>query len=372
MTKCYVDGIQTTNQINISVRTPMKRLHALDTVKFLFSIIIVFFHLFYSNMKPYIGETELFQLAAIAMRPSGAIVECFLIIAGYFIYTGFKKANKSFATYVSDRLIRLWPVFAFYCLCCVFLVNCNFQDLFLDLCFLRCTGISLEYRGIIWYIPPFFWCSLLIYAILKAFSRQKAILLLAVLMYICYAVNINHLNGSLGRETIHKWLSLGMLHVMGGLCAGVLVAVIKEMWFQQDILSPKRKYVCISLIEALSLGTLTWHFLIEKLYNNAIISVIIFSILFLCLLSNSGLISRILSWSPLAYCGRFCYSIYVMQQISFWILARLYWKPYTESIQQHPALSIALSGICSILIGIATYYLVEAPAIKLWYRFKKA
>lgn len=354
-------------------------IRSIESIKFLFSIVIVYFHLFYSNIKPYIGTTPLFQELAKATSQSGLIVECFLIIAGYFLYTGLqRKPDKGLSTYVSDRVLRLWPVFAFYVACSCFLSRYSLENIILDLCFLRCTGLSLEFKGIIWYIPPFFWCSLLMFAILKNFSKAKALLLISILTYLAYVTNLNHLNGGLGRHVVHGWLSLGMLRVFGGLGIGVILGAIREKWGviyierEKVVFYRDPRFLFLSAVELTTLSFLTWNFLVARIFTNAFTTVIIFSILFLSLLSSGGVVSRILSWKPLAYCGRYCYSIYVMQQVAFWIMARAYWKTHTQIMQQHPGWSIALSLLFSVLVGIATYYLVEAPAVALWKRYKTA
>lgn len=193
--------------------------------------------------------------------------------------------------------------------------------------------------------------------------------------YFCYAVNINIFNGGLGREVKLEFLSTGMLRVCGGLCIGALLGALKDAFRNAETPSTKSThwhFALISLIEMTSLGLLGYHFLADKLFGNGFISVILFSILFLCLVSSGGVISRLLSWRPLAYMGRYCYSIYVMQQVAFTGMARAYWKSHTELMQQHPGWSIALSTGIAVLIGIGTYYRVEAPAVTLWKKIKSS
>ena len=176
------------------------RYDGVDSLKFILSVIIVYYHLFYANIKPYIGETELFRVLAPAAKYSGLAVECFLVIAGYFIYLTWRKGRTGFAAFVESRWIRLWPVVAFYVVLVGMQTKFRLEDVVLDLCFLRCTGISLAFRGIVWYIGPFFWASLLVFAVLRVMDRGKALLTIALTAYFCYAVNINVLSGGLGRE----------------------------------------------------------------------------------------------------------------------------------------------------------------------------
>ena len=57
--------------------TRSERYAALDSLKFLFSVVIVFFHVLYSNIKPYIGNTELFRELAQNTQYCGLIVDAF-------------------------------------------------------------------------------------------------------------------------------------------------------------------------------------------------------------------------------------------------------------------------------------------------------
>lgn len=243
----------------------------------------------------------------------------------------------------------------------------------LDLSFLRCTGLSLAYKGIIWYIGPFFWASLLVYAVLKCLDRGKALLLIAILTYFCYAVNINIYNGGLGREVRLEILSTGFLRVLGGLCIGVLLGAVKDAFGSGEthrVSGGRLRFWAISLVELLSMGLLMYNMLVERLFGNGFTTVILFAVLFLCLVSSGGMVTRLLSWRPLAYTGRWCYSIYVMQQVAFFAMARGYWKSHTELMQQYPGWSIGVSTLVAVLIGIATYYLVEAPIVKI-YKYRK-
>ena len=50
-----------------------------------------------------------------------------------------------------------------------------------------------------------------------------------------------------------------------------------------------------------------------------------------------------------------------MQDISFNILGRTFWKE-SAFLYEHAYLSVILSTIFSIMIGVVTYYLVEKPS----------
>lgn len=363
------------NPIKIhSLTTTKKTTHnqALDSLKFIFSVIIVYYHLLHSNMKGCIGGTELYKVLSHACDGSCLIVECFLIIAGYFIYKTSVAGRQNFAAFTLSRFVRLWPVFAFYVLCAWALSGYNLESAILDLSFLRCTGISLEYKGIIWYIPPFFWCSVLLYAILRVFRKESALFIIAILTYLAYCFNLNNLNGEVGRHVIYSWLSLGMLRVLGGLGFGIMIAAGKECFCKAGATPTVSigKTLCFSLIELICLSLLTYQFLIGKVFSNAMTTVIVFAILFSVMTSGGGYVSKLFSWAPLARLGKYCYSIYVMQQIAFWCMAKTIWKWSRDYWMGEPGIALVVSTLIAVGIGIITYHLVEQPCAN-WYKRRR-
>lgn len=358
-----------------SSTSPNKRLSCIDSLRFILSVIIVYFHLLHSSMKPYIGNTEIFATLARKAGGAGLIVEVFLIIAGFFIYRVYRKQTTGLKDFAISRIVRLWPVMAFYTLVVGFLTRFHSEQIILDLCFLRCTGISLSYWGIIWYIGPFFWCSLLIFALLRSFKYRHALLTIAILTYFGYAANINTFNGGLSRGVEYGFLSMGMLRVMGGLGVGVIVAALSESYAQHKRhLNSVKQFVTSkivwTIVEVALTTTLMWQFVGKKLFKNGITTVILAAALLFLLVESKGYLSRILSVRWLSHAGRYSYSIYVMQQAAFYVLAKTFWKQ-TDFLTSYPVTSIIISTLLSVGIGVATYYLVEAPATALYQRMVK-
>ena len=54
--------------------------------------------------------------------------------------------------------------------------------------------------------------------------------------------------------------------------------------------------------------------------------VVFFCIFFLCMLTEKGLLSRIISRTGFCRLGKYSYSIYVMQEAAFYILSHTLWK----------------------------------------------
>lgn len=115
-------------------------------------------------------------------------------------------------------------------------------------------------------------------------------------------------------------------------------------------------------VEITAICSLVCYFLLGMKYQDRFIVVIVFTALFICFIYNKGLISRILNNKWFGFLGKYAYSIYVMQQISFWILAKTLWK--TEIVDR-PVACIGVSLMFCIAIGISTFYLIEKPMEKM-------
>ena len=350
----------------------MQRNKSLDSLKFLFSIAIVYYHILHSNMERVIGTTGAYQTLSEACGSGHLIVECFLIIAGFFLYSTYRKGISNIPDFAVSRLVRLWPAFIFQIAIILILSGYKFEALILDVCLLRCTGISLAHQGICWYIPPFFWCSVFLFSILQILRKESALLLIAVLTYLAYCVNLNSTNGDLGRHVVFSWCSLGVLRVLGGLGAGLLIAAGIEYFQGSD--KPEKvsrtRYIWYSIAELVCIALLTCQFLVYRIFTNAATTVVIFSYLLIIIVKGGGVVSKLLGRDSIAGMGKYCYCIYVMQQAAFVIMRKTTWKWNKELWMNLPVLSIIVTTIFSIALGVFAYHLVERPCSN-WYKRRK-
>lgn len=176
-------------------------------------------------------------------------------------------------------------------------------------------------------------------------------------------MNINFCNGGFGRETVYGIINLGLARALAGIGLGILIAKgideFKEVTFNVD---KRIKLLLMSIIEIMSTVFLIRYFLLGLKYKNAFIVVIVFSILFVCFINKSGILSKILNRRIFSVVGKYSYSIYVMQQISFWIMQRSLWK---MQIIDSTMMCIFISLLFSLVVGIITYHCIEKP----FYRF---
>lgn len=236
--------------------------------------------------------------------------------------------------------------------------------------------IKLYYIGIIWYIGPFFWISLFIIALIRTFNTQKLSLLLAIFIYFGYTINIQNSGGGLGRAVIWSWCSLATIRILAGLSLGVILAIINQTYnkykkIEYTKLNANIQLLFYSFLELLLLILIFRFMLYTRLpFKNVLVFIVFFSSLFLLFINKKGLISSLLNISFFNFLGRYSYSIYVMQQVAFYVLTKTLWKN-SNLMSTHPYYVLITSFVFSIILGIVTYHLIERPiGLLLKKRFK--
>lgn len=350
------------------------KLHNVEFLRFVFSITIVYFHILHSNIVGCVGEDPRYLGLQSLSDNAGLIVECFFILSGYFLFASAKNCDGlSFPAFAVKKVFRLWPVLAFSTVIGVLFFRQSKYAAVFNLLFLQCIGLSLEYKGINWYISPLFWGLLFYFALLKYFDRKRVHVGMALLSYFCYLVNIVRCNGGFARETVYGVVNLGFARALAGLGLGYLLRLaLEEISEYRIALSPEWKRAvaagaCVvsTLLETGILCFLVKYFLLGGKYQNRMIVVILFTMLLTCFICRKGLISRLLNVPLWSFFGKYAYSIYVMQQTAFFLLQRTLWK---TAVVDQVRVCISLSLFFSVALGIVTYHLVERPGMKLYSR----
>ena len=348
----------------------------IDLLRFLFSILIVYYHLLHSNIMPYVTDPVYTNLAVLN-NYSENIVVCFFVMGGVFLYRSWQaEPDRTVFEFLMGRVVRLWPVLMVSMLVSNLITgNFNWNRLLIDSFFLQCSGLSLEYRGLLWYVSSFFFASLFLYTLLKTFSYRPAMLTISLSSYFCCVFLINFFGGSLNsRETVLYVLNTGILRGVGFMGVGILIAAIRENLSGMFSKAPLSRPVQIGLVavssvtEILCLSFLFRYFLNSPAVGNHIIVLLVFSILMFCMLCRFDPMGFLLNRRSAGYCGRFAYSIYVMQGTGFCILQKTLWlsKAFTGNIP----LALIGSTLFVVLLGVAAYYLVELPCTNLYRKWR--
>ncbi len=346
------------------------RHYNIDFIRFILAIEVVYFHILHSSIMGYTGDNAVYTHLADMSAMGGRAVELFLIIGGYFLYRSFcKSGSESFVIQAGRKAMRLWPVVAFYAVF-AFIFNLEkIENIIYMASFTYSTGLSVDNAGVLWYIGPYFLVTLFILLLLKNMKRGHYVILLSVMVYFGYVINIVSTGGSFGRTVVLGFLSLAMLRVLAGIGLGVLLAVFNEehgKHFKQ-MNNAKMWYKIIwTLIEAgLSIALIKLIILGDGSIDKGFLTVILFVVLFISIVNKKGFISQALDRPVLGALGKYSYSIYVIQKLGFFLLRKTLWKN-AELLEGYPALSIFLSVLIIVGMGIGLYYLVEKPFVKLY------
>jgi len=363
----------------LPAQTSSKRLfyHHIDLLRFLFSVLIVYYHLLHANMMPYVTDPAYSYLAARNNYASNVVV-CFFILSGVFLYQSFlARPEQGIFDYIVSRVVRLWPVMMVSMISEAFLSGrINWSRTLVNAFFLQCSGISLEIKGLLWYVSAFFFASVFLYSILRSFSFRKALLLISIIVYFICVFLVNRFNGKIGgRETVFQILNIGVLRGVAFIGVGILVGVIHQRLAEMTKLAPLSKPSCTILFfvmvitEFFCLRFLYRYFLEAISPNNHIVLVLVFSLLLMCLLQKNDPLGFLLNRKVLGFCGKYAYSIYVMQGPSFLILEKTLWR--NQVFVANVSLALIISTLFPTVIGIAVYHLVEQPCnilFRKWYR----
>lgn len=163
----------------IKVKMINDKYHNVEFLRFIFALIIVYFHILHNNIMRFIGSNQDYVTLAQLSNKAGYIVECFFIISGYFLYKNLNNLNSiETPKFIWKKFVRLWPVLVFSLIIEVLFFRLNIYTAIFNSVFLQCIGLSLDYKGINWYISPLFWTLIFYYAVFKNFDNKKAYVVL--------------------------------------------------------------------------------------------------------------------------------------------------------------------------------------------------
>lgn len=349
------------------------KLQNIEFIRIFFAVSIVYFHLLHSFMIPFTEETAVYQELAQQSKYAKYIVECFFIMSGYFLYRSvtLHSAQKTL-DFVLKKLIRLWPVFAVSTILSVLFLDVPLQEGFLNLFFLQSTGLTTAWTGLNWYVSAFFFAELFYFLMYKAMKNSAGMkLIICLIVYFGYVLNIMYTDGGFARKVVFGVFSLAMARAAAGVGLGYLLGnlydAVKERWaiLYAQRLNASVVTVLITFIEAGSFCLLMLDFFAGKrVGKNQFMVVVLFSVFFFCMLTEKGLFSRLISRLPVCRLGKYAYSIYVMQEFSFYILEKTFWKN-TDFLKMHVGVSLTVSVVFAAAVGAVVWHLIEKPASEL-------
>lgn len=326
----------------------VKKNRSIDFLRFVFSIIIVYYHLI-PILASKFPEVANWKNTLIQSKHGGLVVYIFFFMSGFFFHT---KNDKTVFEFVSERIIRLWPVLFFS-----IMINFNGIPDFFNIFFIeRVLGIVSQGSSnpASWYVCVLFWVSVVLYSFIKSFEFKKLLpffLIIAFLEFRLITVYRSHFY----YDTV-LCFTVGILH--GG---GILMGIIsRQIWnviipIFDNIDSFFGKFI-FSILEGTLFVSLIYicSFSIREYY--AVQNIMLYTIMIFVFMCNKGLLSKI--FQKIGKVGDYSYSIYLMQFPTFYYMERLFWnRPLHFNVITYIITSLS---IC-IIVGILTHYIIEKP-----------
>lgn len=233
-----------------------EELYSVDFLRFIFAMIIVYFHIFHDNIMKFTNNSGFYK--NLYENANGdVLVECFFLLSGFFMFYSFKKRGSiAFGKYAYSKAARLWPTLFFAILLEIIFFNGSAFNGFFNALFLQCNGLSLDFRGINWYVSPLFWTFLFYFGLHKIIKKEKVFCFItAILSYISYLLVCNANDGIFSRGIGFGFVSLAMCRALGGLGIGYLIATIvqnlKDNGFEERVTDTKlKKVIFLSLLQS--------------------------------------------------------------------------------------------------------------------------
>lgn len=338
----------------------------IDSLKFIFALVIAYMHFTYYAFVKNLYPIQRYNNSSVYL-----IVEFFFIIAGFFLFQTFKNKEQTWCDFTKRKIIRLWPVLAFSIIISIILyylklypANSGLDVQFLNMLFLESIGVAPKYYGYNWYISAYFWVTIFYFYILKVFKNEHANLIIALCIYFSLVGNLNHSNFRLNEifTTYGFFFNAALLRALTGIGLGYFTGIFYDKiknYINSRNFDNTKTFIISSMAEFACCLFLIKYMLLKHNTKNALIFIIVFLILFLLFLFKKGIISKLLDGGLLASFGKYAYSIYVMQSISFHLTRSLMWKVPFLIIHSNIALFIAL--IVATILGILAYHFVEKP-----------
>lgn len=345
-----------------------KRYYNVDFLRIFLVIIIVYYHFIKANYVQ-TWDLSLFSTLAANVGWAGSVCNATLfIVSGYFLCSSFLRHKEPFLKFAIRRLIRFWPVLCFAILCVAILslfhlTKFNLGQSVLNLLaitkgFGLSTKLSNTYAS--WFVCDLFWSSIFYYALYKILNNKfKFNFIVAILTYFGLVLYIN--NPSVrDSQVIYNVFSKAFILSLSHVVLGILVHnLLNSINFEKF----KYNKIIITLLEAGILFYLIHGCIIKKFTDNYMVMVVAGMFLFILLLLNKGYISNILNNEIFKSIGKYAFSIYIMQDIIFVFFSNYLWKQ-EYLVLNFPILTIIISLLSAVLLGVLTYHLIEDPCAK--------
>ncbi len=355
----------------------MKQLYNINFFRIFFTIIILYGHIIQHHIMPGFSDMEIFTALNNHISYNfGYMCDMFFILSGFFFFFSLKK-ETSFKHFVCSKIIRLLPVLI------ASLIGIMILSKFIDgLKYLKYENfVALFFlddalianfptnNGAAWYINVMFWGYILYYCVLNLIPAEKRNYLVGLIVFFAYSILLNKMylynEPQIWNEGI---LTIYMIRGIAGMGLGYLFGNIYNSVSEEiNYTRPgKVKSLIFTIIEITTFIYLFKFSIIKYHAYGFPFMMILFIALFWLFIYKNGYLSRLLDNKFIYDIGKYCFSIYMMQDVMFYILERWLWHNTSFGVINYPVTNIIIGLISCILLGIITYYYIEKPSITIY------
>lgn len=264
------------------------------------------------------------------------------------------------------NIARLWPVlfFSVFCAFILSLFKLTYFHKYGNICALLFLDDAYSVNiptnnGAAWYINVMFWGYVCYYCVLKLFDHEKRLYVISLVVFCCYSVLLDKLH-LYNQPQMFGIVTIPMVRGIAGMGLGYLISE----FYRRYTFLPNRSYIRMTLytvVELFVLYLLIRTAIIKKLDIAFPIILICFLLLFFLFLFKKGWVSCLLDRPAVSFMGKYCFSIYMMQEIMFPIVNRVLWKNSCFGASVFPVFNMICGIMLCIILGVFTYHLVEKP-----------
>ncbi len=349
----------------------MERIKNIECLRFLFSLVIVLYHLRFGTISIFNDQVPLYANIVENTTYARLAVEFFFIVAGFFMFmlTDFTQRYVDFA---KKKLIRFMPTIL------VLLLITFIFTLFTPLSFAKydnffvifnIQSIGLTFRnnnmGTSWFVCSMFWAMSFYFYLRQCVNEKLFNLITACVIIFCYSFWI-HSSGS-WYENVAYVFNIGMMRAFAGIGLGYFLAMAYKAHIKaiKAIVLNVWQKLLVTGLELYLFGFLFYYLVFHKLnYNNKMILVLSFVCLFVLFIIKKGYFSRLLENNFSVFLGQFAFAIFLSHPLVQNLWKIFVCKQHPLWVIAHPYLNLILHLIVVILFGVGVFYFIEKPATK--------
>jgi len=340
---------------------------SIDGIRGTAAIIISIYH--FELYYPLLSNGGIFNLGYL-------FVEMFFIISGFLLIRSIEKRIEigkfSIKQFIKLKLLRIYPAYIVSIFGLAFIYSYwgqmgigewiyqhgKLKELFSEVFLIQTTGIAdFQYISFnAWYVSVLFIVTIIILFLYKIFNK-KFICGLSLIIFVTGYAMLFIANSNMSADTyIFSCIPTAIVRGMADIMLGVFTYYVYK---KINTVLRKLSFFKISIIEIIIMLFIAYLMKDYITYRLNWSIVIVFSIMVLCMFSNSGIISKLLSIKYFSFLGKISYSYYLWQAFGF-ALVVIYFPDINKYIM------LILYIFINIFIGWLSYLILEKGIFNLF------